>query len=185
MNRNEINNATLSQLMARNKVLVRRMNNRMKSFHAADDSSYALNLMEDFLDKQGLKKYTADVKKIGGIDDLREQVMHLEKISKMQTSTLRGEHLRYRRNLRSLGLESMLQADRKTQNAFKTFLKSDAWKEIQAYDSERIYEVADSLEQGNTLEAFEEKWRRYEAGELDLDQVVDEWLQANEDSNEQ
>ena len=185
MNRNEINKATLSQLMARNKVLVRRMNYRMKSFYTADDSSYALDLMEDFLDKQGLKKYTTDVKKIGGIEDLREQVIHLEKISKMQTSTLRGEHLRYRRNLRSLGLQSMLQADRKTQKAFKTFLKSDAWKEIQAYDSERIYEVADSLEQGNTLEAFEKNWHRYEAGEIDLDQVVDEWVQANEDFDEQ
>ena len=185
MNRNEINKAALSQLIERNKVLVRRMNERMKSFSNADVSSHALNLMEDFLDKQGLKKYTTDVKKIGGIDNLREQVIHLEKISKMQTATVRGENLRYRRNLRSLGLQSMLQADHKTQKAFKTFLKSDAWKEIQAYDSERIYEIADSLEQGNTLEAFEDNWRRYEDGEIDLDQVVDEWVQANEDFDEQ
>nr|DAF85379.1 MAG TPA: hypothetical protein [Podoviridae sp. ct1ev3] len=185
MNRNEINKATLSQLLERNKVLVRRMNNRMKSFRREDDSSYAINLMEDFLDKQGLKKYTTDIKKIGDIDDLRGQVIHLEKINKMQTATLRGEHLRYRRNLRSLGLQSMLHADSKTQKAFKTFLKSDAWKEIQAYDSERIYEVADSLEQGNTLEAFAENWRKYEEGELDLDQVVDKWVQANEDFEEQ
>lgn len=184
MNRNEINKATLSQLMERNKVLARRMNARMKSFHSADDTSYALALMEDFLDKQGLKKYTADIKKIGNIDDLREQVIHLEKIDKMQTSTVRGEQLRYRRNLRSLGLQSMLHADSKTQNAFKTFLKSDAWKEIQAYDSERIYEIADSLEQGNTLEAFEENWRRYEEGELDLDQVVDKWVKTDEDFEE-
>lgn len=184
MNRNEINKATLSQLMERNKVLARRMNARMKSFHSADDTSYALTLMEDFLDKQGLKKYTADIKKIGNIDDLREQVIHLEKIDKMQTSTVRGEHLRYRRNLRSLGLQSMLHAESKTQKAFKTFLKSDAWKEIQAYDSERIYEIADSLEQGNTLEAFEENWRRYEEGELDLDQVVDKWVKIDEDFEE-
>lgn len=185
MNRNEINKASLAQLMERNRVLVRRMNDRLNSFHKADDSSYAYNLMEDFLEKQGLKKYTADIKKIGTIDDLREQVMHLEKINKMQTSTLRGENLRYRRNLKSLALQSMVEADRKTQNAFKTFLKSDAWKEIQAYDSERIYEIADSLEQGNTLEAFDENWRRYEAGEIDLDQVVDKWVQANEDFGEQ
>lgn len=184
MNRNEINKATLSQLMERNKVLVRRMNDRMKSFHRAGNSSYALNLMEDFLDKQGLKKYTSNIKKIGNIDDLREQVMHLEKINKMKTSTLRGENLRYRRNLRSLGLQSMLQANRKTQEAFKTFLKSDAWNEIKAYDSERIYEIADSLEQGNTLEAFEENWRRYEEGEIDLDQVVDKWVEADEDFEE-
>jgi hypothetical protein len=184
MNRNEINKATLSQLMERNKVLVRRMNDRMKSFHTKGDTSYAINLMEDFLDKQGLKKYTTDIKKIGGIDDLREQVKHLEKINKMQTATLRGENLRYRRNLRSLGLQSMLHADSRTQNAFKTFLKSDAWKEIQAYDSERIYEIADSLEQGNTLEAFEENWRRYEKGELDLDQVVDKWVEADVDFEE-
>lgn len=185
MNRNEINKASLSQLMERNKVLVRRMNDRMKSFRRSGDSSYALHLMEDFLDKQGLKKYTTDIKKIGDIDDLREQVAHLEKISGMQTSTLRGENMRYRRSLKSLGLESMLHADRKTQEAFKTFLKSDAWKEIEVYDSERIYEVADALEGGNTLEAFDESWRKYESGEIDLDQVVDKWVQANEDFEEQ
>lgn len=184
MNRNEINNATLSQLMERNKTLVRRMNYRMKSFHRVNDTSYALNLMEDFLDKQGLKKYTTDIKKIGNIDDLRAQVMHLEKISGMQTSTLRGENQRYKRALRSLGLQSMLRADSKIQKAFKTFLKSDAWKEIKAYDSERIYEVAESLEHGNTLEAFNENWSRYESGEIDLDQVVDKWVEANEDFEE-
>ena len=89
------------------------------------------------------------------------------------------------RNLKSLGLKSMIKADRKTQKAFKTFLKSDAWKEIQAYDSERIYEISDALEKGNTLEAFNKKWSAYEAGEIDLDQVVDKWVQANEDFGEQ
>ena len=137
--------------------------------------------MKDFLDKQGLSKYTTSVKKIGGIDELREQIMHLEKIDKMQTATLRGEILHYKRSLRSLGLESMLKQDSKIQGDFKTFLKSDAWKEIKAYDSERIYEVADALEQGNTLDGLEEKWREYEAGEIDLDQVVDKWVKADED----
>lgn len=184
MNRNEINKANLSQLMERNKVLVRRMNERMKVFSDKNETSYALNLMKDFLDKQGLKKYTTSVKKLGGIDELRNQVMHLEKIDKMETSTYRGAKKHYERSLASLGLKKMLKADSKTQSDFKTFLQSDAWKEVKSYDSERIYEVADSLEQGNTLEAFEENWHRYEAGEIDLDQVVDKWIQANEDFEE-
>lgn len=184
MNRTEIEKATLSELMRRNKKLVNRMNVRLKVFSDKNESSYAVNLMKDFLDKQGLKKYTTSVKKIGGIDELRDQVMHLEKIDKMATATYRGAKKHYERSIASLGLKKMLKADSKTQSNFKTFLQSDAWREIKAYDSERIYEVADSLEQGNTLEAFEENWRRYEEGELDLDQVVDEWIQANEDSEE-
>lgn len=184
MNRTEIEKATLSELMRRNKKLVNRMNGRLKVFSDKNESSYAVNLMKDFLDKQGLKKYTTSVKKIGGIDELRDQVMHLEKIDKMATATYRGAKKHYERSIASLGLKKMLKADSKTQSNFKTFLQSDAWREIKAYDSERIYEVADSLEQGNTLEAFEENWRRYEEGELDLDQVVDEWIQANEDSEE-
>lgn len=184
MNRNEINKATLSQLMERNKVLVRRMNERAKVFSDKNETSYALNLMKDFLDKHGLKKYTTSVKKLGSVDELRNQVMHLEKIDKMETATYRGAKKHYERSLASLGLKKMLKADSKTQSDFKAFLQSDAWKEIKAYDSERIYEVADSLEQGNTLESFEENWRRYEAGELDLDQVVDVWIEANEDFDE-
>ena len=184
MNRTEIRNATLSELMERNRKLAKRMNERMQVFSNKNESSYALNLMKDFLGQQGLKKYTTSVKKLGGIDELREQVMHLEKIDKMSTATYRGARKHYERSLISLGLGKMLKADSKTQSVFKTFLQSDAWKEIKAYDSERIYEVADSLEQGNTLETFEENWRRYEAGELDLDQVVDVWIEANEDFDE-
>ena len=184
MNRAEIEKASLSDLMRRNKKLVNRMNERLKVFSDKNESSYAVNLMKDFLDKQGLKKYTTSVKKIGGIDELRDQVMHLEKIDKMATATYRGAKKHYERSIASLGLKKMLKADSKTQSNFKTFLQSDAWREIKAYDSERIYEVADSLEQGNTLEAFEENWRRYEEGELDLDQVVDEWIEANEDFDE-
>lgn len=184
MNRTEIEKATLSELMERNRELAKRMNERMKVFSDKKESSYALNLMKDYLDKQGLKKYTTSVKKLGGIDELRDQVMHLEKIDKMATSTYRGAKKHYERSLASLGMEKMLKADSKAQSDFKIFLQSDAWKEIKAYDSERIYEVADSLEHGNTLEAFEENWSRYEAGELDLDQVVDEWTRANEDFEE-
>lgn len=184
MNRKEIENATLSQLMQRNRKLVNRMNERIKIFSRANESSYALDLMKDFLDKQGLTKYTTSVKKIGGIDELREQIIHLEKIDKMQTATLRGARQHYKRSLRSLGLESMLKEDFKIQSDFKTFLNSDAWKEIKAYDSERIYEVADALEQGNSLEDLEEKWRAYEAGEIDLDQVIDEWVLTDEDFTE-
>lgn len=185
MNRKEIENATLSELMERNRKLANRMNRRMKVFSDKNESSYALNLMKDFLEKQGLKKYTTSLKELGGIDMLREQVIHLEKIDKMSTATYRGAKKHYERSLISLGLEKMLKADAKTQSDFKTFLKSDAWKEIREYDSERIYEVADALVKGNTLESFNENWRRYEEGEIDLDQVVDKWVQANEDFDEQ
>lgn len=183
MNKKEIETVSLSQLMERNGELVKRMNERIKSFVKNNESSYALDLMKDFLDKQGLTKYTTSIKKIGGVEELKEQVAHLEKIDKMQTSTLRGERQHYKRSLRSLGLESMLKQDTKTQSDFKTFLKSDAWKEIKAYDSERIYEVADALEQGNTLKDLERKWNEYELGEIDLDEVIDKWVEADEDFN--
>lgn len=184
MTRKEVENATLSQLMERNRQLVQRMNERISSFSKANESSYALKLMEDFLEKQGLTKYTTSVKKIGGINELREQVIHLEKVDKMQTATLKGARTHFRRSLRSLGLESMLKEESKAQSDFKTFLESDAWKEIKDYDSERIYEVADALEQGNTWESLKEKWNEYEAGEIDLDEVVDKWVAVNEDFNE-
>lgn len=184
MNRTEIENATLSELMKRNKKLASRMNERMKVFSDKNESSYALNLMKDFLDKQGLKKYTTSVKKLGGIDELRYQVMHLEKIDKMATSTYRGAKKHYERSLSSLGLKKMLKADSKTQSDFKTFLQSDAWREIKAYDSERIYEIADALLEGNTIESLEIKWNEYESGEIDLDQVIDKWVEADEDFEE-
>lgn len=181
MNRTEIEKATLSELIARNKKLATRMNERMKVFSDKNESSYALNLMKDFLDKQGLKKYTTSVKKLGGIDELRDQVMHLEKIDKMATSTYRGAKKHYERAIASLGLKKMLKADSKTQSDFKTFLQSDAWREIKAYDSERIYEIADAFLGGDTIETLEIKWNEYESGEIDLDQVIDRWVEADED----
>lgn len=184
MNRTEIENATLSELMKRNKKLVTRMNERMKVFSNKNESSYALNLMKDFLDKQGLKKYTTSVKKLGGIDELRDQVMHLEKIDKMSTATYRGAKKHYERSLSSLGLKKMLKADSKIQADFKTFLQSDAWREIKAYDSERIYEIADAFLGSSTIESLEIRWNEYESGEIDLDQVVDRWVNVDEDFEE-
>lgn len=184
MNRTEIENATLSELMKRNKELATRMNGRMKVFSDKNESSYALNLMKDFLDKQGLKKYTTSVKKLGGLDELRDQVIHLEKINKMATATYRGAKKHYERSIASLGLKKMLKADSKVQSDFKTFLQSDAWREIKEYDSERIYEIVDAFLGGNTIESLEIKWNEYESGEIDLDQVVDEWVEADEDFEE-
>lgn len=177
MNRDEIANASLSELMNRNKVLVRRMNERIRSFRKEDETSYALNLMEDYLENLGMKKYTTSINKLGGVEHLREQVLHLEKIDKMQTATLRGERHRFSRNARSAGFESILKADRKTQKNFKDFLRSDKWKELGAYDSERIYDIEDAFENGKPPEELERLWKEYEDGEVDLDQVVDKWVE--------
>ena len=152
----------------------KRINQNMRSMRPQNVTGEIYDRTMQFLESMNRNTFPERVGAIDDIDDLLNYAEEIASIGNAKTLTLRGERA-YRRSLNRMLMRGNVDVSEGNIKTFEQFLSSDLWGLIKKYDSSRIYEAADAIEQGADMDDLAELWNRYEEGELDALDVFEEW----------
>lgn len=161
----------------------KRINQNMRSMRRQNVTGEIYDRTMHFLESMNRNTFP---ERFGAIDDIDELLNYAEEIASIgnaKTLTLRGERA-YRRSISRMLMKGNANISQSNIKTFEQFLSSDLWGIMRKYDSSRIYEAADAIEEGATLDDLDELWQRYEEGELDALDVFDEWTNVDDNKYE-
>ena len=157
----------------------KRINQNMRAMRKQNVTGEIYDRTMQFLESMQRNTFP---ERAGAIDDIDELLNYAEEIASngnAKTLTLRGERA-YRRSINRMLMKGNTNISESNIKAFEQFLSSDLWGLMRKYDSSRIYEAADAIEEGATMDDLDELWQRYEEGELDALDVFDEWTKVSD-----
>ena len=157
----------------------KRINQNMRSMRRQNVTGEIYDRTMQFLESMNRNTFPERAGAIDDIDDLLNYAEEIASNGNAKTLTLRGERA-YRRSLNRMLMRGNVDVSERNIKAFEQFLSSDLWGIMKKYDSSRIYEAADAIEEGATLNDLNELWNRYEEGELDALDVFDEWTKVSD-----
>lgn len=157
----------------------KRINQNMRAMRRQNVTGEIYDRTKQFLESMQRKTFPERAGSIDDIDDLLNYAEEIASIGNAKTLTLRGERA-YRRSINRMLMKGNTSISESNIKAFEQFLSSDLWGIMRKYDSSRIYEAADAIEEGATLDDLDELWQRYEEGELDALDVFDEWTKVSD-----
>lgn len=157
----------------------KRINQNMRTMRRQNVTGEIYDRTMQFLESMQRNTFPERAGAIDDIDDLLNYAEEIASIGNAKTLTLRGERA-YRRSISRMLLKGNTGISESNIKAFEQFLSSDLWGIMRKYDSSRIYEAADAIEEGATMNDLNELWNRYEEGELDALDVFDEWTKVSD-----
>lgn len=157
----------------------KRINQNMRAMHRQNVTGQIYDRTMQFLESMQRSTFPERAGAIDDIDDLLDYAEEISSIGNAKTLTLRGERA-YRRSIGRMLAKGNVNISASNIKTFEQFLSSDLWGIMRKYDSSRIYEAADVIEEGATLNDLNELWQRYEEGELDALDVFDEWTKVSD-----
>lgn len=157
----------------------KRINQNMRTMRIQNVTGEIYDRTMQFLESMQRNTFPERAGAIDEIDVLLNYAEEIAAIGNAKTLTLRGERA-YRRSLNRMLMRGNVGLCERNIKAFEQFLSSDLWGIMKKYDSSRIYEAADAIEEGATLDDLDELWNRYEEGELDALDVFDEWTKVSD-----
>lgn len=163
----------------------KRINQNMRAMRNANVTGVVYDRTMQFLKNMGRKTFPEKAGAIDSLEDLIEYAEELQSVAGAKTLTLRGER-QYRRKLgkmfkRGKGSAGISEAKMKD---FETFLSSEIWDIVKKYDSSRIYDVADALEEGKDIEDLNDLFEKYENGQMSADEAIETWATMSEEEIE-
>ena len=168
-----------NELMRLTLVEGKRINRNMRTMRRQNVTGEIYDRTMQFLESMQRNTFPERAGAIDDIDDLLNYAEEIASIGNAKTLTLRGERA-YRRSISRMLLNGNTNLAESNIKTFEHFLSSDMWGIMRKYDSSRIYEAADAIEEGATLNDLNELWKRYEEGELDALDVFDEWTKVSD-----
>lgn len=174
-------NRLLKDVLAEGK----RINQNMRAMRNANVTGVVYDRTMQFLKNMGRNTFPEKGGAIDNVEDLIEYAQELQSIAGAKTLTLRGER-QYRRKLgkmfkRGKGSAGISEAKMKD---FEIFLSSEIWDIVKKYDSSRIYDVADALEEGKDIEDLNDLFEKYENGQMSADEAIETWATMSEEEIE-
>ena len=157
----------------------KRINQNMRAMRRQNVTGEIYDRTMQFLESMQRKTFPERAAAIDDIDDLLNYAEEIASIGNAKTLTLRGERA-YRRSLNRMLMRGNVDVSEGNIKTFEQFLSSDLWGLIKKYESSRIYEAADAIEEGAMMDDLDELWNRYEEGELDVLDVFDEWTKVSD-----
>lgn len=157
----------------------KRINQNMRTMRRQNVTGEIYDRTMQFLESMQRNTFPERAGAIDDIDDLLNYAEEIASIGNAKTLTLRGERA-YRRSMSRMLMKGNTNISESNIKAFEQFLFSDIWGTMRKYDSSRIYEAADAIEEGATLNDLDKLWKRYEEGELDALDVFDEWTKVSD-----
>lgn len=157
----------------------KRINQNMRTMRRQNVTGEIYDRTMQFLESMQRNTFPERAGAIDDIDDLLNYAEEIASIGNAKTLTLRGERA-YRRSMSRMLMKGNTNISESNIKAFEQFLSSDIWGTMRKYDSSRIYEAADAIEEGATLNDLDKLWKRYEEGELDALDVFDEWTKVSD-----
>ena len=157
----------------------KRINQNMREMRRQNVTGEIYDRTKQFLESMQRNTFPERAGSIDDIDDLLNYAEEISSIGNAKTLTLRGERA-YRRSINRMLMKGNTSISESNIKAFEQFLSSDLWGIMRKYDSSRIYEAADAIEEGATLDDLDELWQRYEEGELDALDVFGEWTKVSD-----
>lgn len=157
----------------------KRINQNMRTMRRQNVTGEIYDRTMQFLESMQRNTFPERPGSIDDIDDLLNYAEEIASIGNAKTLTLRGERA-YRRSISRMLLKGNTNISESNIKTFEQFLSSDLWGIMRKYDSSRIYEAADAIEEGATMNDLNELWNRYEEGELDALDVFDEWTKVSD-----
>lgn len=157
----------------------KRINQNMRTMSRQNVTGEIYDRTMQFLESMQRNTFPERPGAIHDIDDLLNYAEEISSIGNAKTLTLRGERA-HRKSLKRMSMRGNVDISEANIKTFEQFLSSDLWGLIKKYDSSRIYEAADAIEQGADMDDLQELWNRYEEGELDALDVFDEWTKVSD-----
>lgn len=167
---------SLKIMQDENRKLSRRINDRFRNLEKGSAESSPAYKRATYVTKSDKPRFKGSVYDVG---TLERQLLDINKILDMKTSTLLGYKQMKRNTIKTFKEKGLNISD---SDLFNNFLNSSEFSEFVKFDSERaLLEGSQALNEGKTLKDLEYEWERYESGEIDMMDAWQNWTKVEED----
>lgn len=156
--------------------LSRKLNDRLRNLEKSSAEVSPAYKRAKYVTKSDKPRFKGNV---DDISTLERQLLDINKILDMKTSTIRGYNQMKRNTINTFKEKGLNISD---SDLFNNFLNSSEFSEFVKFDSERaLLEGSQALNEGKTLKDLEYEWERYKSGEIDMMDAWQNWTKVEED----